>query len=155
MKFVFLFLGKTKEKYLRQGIIDYADRLGRFVKTDIVVLKEKPARDGSDVSTRRLDAEVLLANSSPASYVVALDPTGSRPDSEELAGMLGNWEGRGLQKVYFLIGGHLGLHQSVLERADLVLSLSKLTFTHEMTRMILLEQLYRACTIKAGHKYHK
>jgi 23S rRNA (pseudouridine1915-N3)-methyltransferase len=68
---------------------------------------------------------------------------------------LTQWERQGIGTVCFLIGGHLGLHRSVLDRAEQALSLSRLTFTHEMTRLILLEQLYRACTIKAGHKYHK
>ena len=86
---------------------------------------------------------------------MVLDPAGRTPDSEELAALLTGWEDRGLHTLCFLIGGHLGLHQSVLARADLTLSLSRLTFTHEMTRLILLEQLYRACTIRAGLHYHK
>jgi len=65
------------------------------------------------------------------------------------------WQDRGLQKVFFFIGGHLGLDKHAVGAADVVWSLSKLTFTHEMTRMLVLEQLYRACTINAGQKYHK
>ena len=155
MKFVFLFLGKTKEKYLEQGIRDYASRLGRYIKTDVVVLKEKSVRDGSEETVKRTDGEVLLENSQAASLRVVLDPGGLQPSSEELAAVLNSWERQALQSVYFLLGGHLGLHAQVLAKADLVLSLSKLTFTHEMSRLILLEQLYRACTIKAGHNYHK
>ena len=86
---------------------------------------------------------------------MALDPAGRTPDSAELAALLTAWEDRGAHTICFLIGGHLGLHHSVLARADLTLSLSRLTFTHELTRLILLEQLYRACTIRAGHNYHK
>lgn len=155
MKFIFLFLGKTRETYIDAGIRDYADRLARFVPIELVVIKEKHARKDPDESIRLQGAKLLLERCRSASLKVALDPIGRQPDSEELASILTSWELHGRRSIYFLIGGHLGLHKSVLDNVDLILSLSKLTFTHEMTRLILLEQLYRACTINAGHKYHK
>jgi len=155
MKFLIPFLGKTKEPYLDAGIRDYAGRLGRFAVVDLPVLKERHSHKDPDEVVKLNDAGLLLEQAGVAGLRVALDPTGKTPDSAELAALLTNWQDQSIGTICFLIGGHLGLHRSVLDRADLILSLSRLTFTHEMTRLILLEQLYRACTIKAGHKYHK
>ncbi len=155
MKFVLLFLGKTREGYLDRGISDYADRLRRYVPLEIKVLKGKHAKNDSDQVIMGREAEQLLTYSKSSSLTVALDPAGKEHDSKELATVLEGWENRGLQTITFLIGGYLGLDKTVLNHADLTWSLSRLTFTHEMTRFILLEQLYRACSIKAGHNYHK
>ena len=155
MKFLIPLLGKTREPYLEAGIRDYAGRLSRFAIVELPVLKERHSRKDPDEVVKLHDAALLLEQAAIVGLRVALDPTGQSPDSGELASLLTAWENRGIATVCFLIGGHLGLHHSVLEQAELHLSLSRLTFTHEMTRLILLEQLYRACTIKAGHKYHK
>ncbi|WP_319547757.1 23S rRNA (pseudouridine(1915)-N(3))-methyltransferase RlmH [Desulfogranum marinum] len=157
MRFMLPFLGKTKKGYLDEGIRDYADRLSHFAQVETPVLKEKAAGKTPDDKIKLLEAEQLLGkiDQCKQGIVIALDPYGKMVDSEGLATLLGRWQDRGVDTAAFLIGGHLGLHQSVLTRADHVLSLSKMTFTHEMTRMLLLEQLYRACTIQAGHKYHK
>ena len=154
MKFVFLFLGRTGAKYLAEGIREYAARLGRFVQVEIVVLRDKTAKSLPSDQFRQQEARQLLERCADASWVVALDATGREPDSPALAELLVRWEDAGHRSVYFLIGGHLGLHEDVIRRADLVLSLSRLTFTHEMARLILMEQLYRACMIKAGRSYH-
>ncbi len=155
MKFIFLFLGKTREKYLDEAIRDYAARLRRYLPVDIVVIKEKHSRKAPEKTLKRNDAALLLEQSKKGAYCVALDPVGKQLDSEQLATVLEKWENQGRQEIHFIIGGHLGLDRTVLERADMILSLSSLTFTHEMTRFILLEQLYRAHSIKAGHNYHK
>ena len=155
MKFILLFLGKTREGYLNQGISDYVDRLRRYVPVEIKVLKAKHAKNDSDRVIMGREAEQLLAYSKSSSLTVALDAAGKEHGSQELATVLEGWENRGLQTITFLIGGYLGLDKTVLAHADLTWSLSRLTFTHEMTRFILLEQLYRACSIKAGHNYHK
>ena len=155
MKFVFLFLGKTREGYLDQGIRDYAERLNRYVRVEIKVLKDKHAKNDSDQVIMAREAKLLLARSDSSSLTLALDPRGREYDSQELATVLEGWENRSLQTITFLVGGYLGLDKTVLDHADLTWSLSRLTFTHEMTRFILLEQLYRACSIKAGHNYHK
>ena len=154
MKFVFLFLGRTSEKYLEEGISDYAARLGRFVQVEIMVLRDKAAKSLPPDQFRQQEARQLLERCADASWVVALDSGGRELDSPALADLLGRFEDAGHRSVHFLIGGHLGLHEDVLRRADLVLSLSRLTFTHEMARLILLEQLYRGCMIKAGRSYH-
>ena len=155
MRLLIPLLGRTREPYLDAGVRDYAGRLGRFAQVELPVLKERHSRKDADEVVRANDAALLLEQTASANLVVVLDPAGRTPDSEELAALLTGWEDRGLHTLCFLIGGHLGLHQSVLARADLTLSLSRLTFTHEMTRLILLEQLYRACTIRAGLHYHK
>jgi 23S rRNA (pseudouridine1915-N3)-methyltransferase len=154
MKFIFLFLGRTSEKYLEAGISDYAARLERFVQVEVVVLRDKTARSLPPEQFRQQEARQLLERCADASWVVALDGGGRELDSPALAELLRRFEDAGHRNVYFLIGGHLGLHEDVLRRADLVLSLSRLTFTHEMARLILLEQLYRAWMIKAGRSYH-
>ncbi len=154
MKFVFLFLGKTREHYLDLGIQDYGKRLGRFVQTEFVVLKERHNRNSAVDVVKLRDADLLLERCKGQSLKVALDPGGRDFASEELAALFPAWEDRGVQTVNFLLGGHLGLHERVLQQADLVLSLSRLTFTHEMSRLVLLEQLYRGCMINAGRNYH-
>jgi len=154
MKFVFPFLGKTREKYLDAGIRDYAKRLSRFVQVEILVLKSRSPKSIPDIVFKQQEAELLFGKIKSPSYVVAFDPKGQETDSPGIASLIKDWEENGQQTVYFIIGGHLGLHEEVLQKADLVLSLSRLTFTHEMSRLLLLEQMYRAWTIKAGQKYH-
>ena len=155
MKLSLPFLGKTKEKYLDQGIQDYAGRLRRYLPLEIKMLKSRHGKNDADQVIMAREAEQLLAHAASASLTVALDPAGRRRTSEDIADTLRDWEGRGIQTLCFLIGGHLGLDEQVYRQADQIWSLSQLTFTHEMTRFILLEQLYRACSINAGHNYHK
>jgi 23S rRNA (pseudouridine1915-N3)-methyltransferase len=155
MKFIIPFLGKTREKYLEQAITDYAGRLRRYVPVELITVREKHAKNDPGKVIMAREAELLLRHCPPSAFVVALDPAGSEQNSEQLAHTLMQWENRGLQTITFVIGGYLGLDKAVRSRADLTWSLSRLTFTHEMTRFILLEQLYRACSIKSGHNYHK
>ena len=156
MRYEFLFLGKTREKYLELGILDFHKRLSRYVEIDIRVLKEKKAGEGQPESKlKEQEGNLLLSRISPGALVVALDPGGRMLASEELAAQLAQWETAGRRIISFVIGGHLGLPPEVLSRADFVLSLSLMTFTHEMTRLFLFEQLYRARTILAGTGYHK
>ena len=155
MRFELLFLGKTRETYLAAGIADYTKRLRRYTATDIKVLKEKKPQKGEPENLLiERESEILLQNAQ-GPCLVCLDRTGKQLDSLELAARIEQWEMQGQKKITFIIGGHLGLSPAVLSQADLVFSLSRLTLTHEMSRLLLLEQLYRACTIKAGEKYHK
>ena len=154
MKFVFLFLGKTRENYLDAGIKDYTKRLARFVQVQCVTIKENVSKKAPEGVVKLHEADILLEKCSETSFIVALDPGGKDIDSESLATVITSWEERGVRTIHFLIGGHYGLHEKVLQKADLVLSLSKMTFTHEMTRLILLEQMYRGCMIKSGRSYH-
>ena len=155
LRFEMLFLGKTKEAYLAAGIRDYARRLAYYVQTDIVTIKEKKHQKGEPENLRIETESQNLLQSAKGTYVVCLDRGGIGIDSLELAAWLQRWEMQAQKKISFIIGGPLGLSSDSLKWADLVLSLSPMTLTHEMTRLLLLEQLYRACTIKAGEKYHK
>ena len=155
MRFQFLFLGKTKEAYLAAGIADYARRLAHYIAVDINTLKETKAKKGESENVQIEKESETLFQSARGAYIVCLDRTGRQMDSLELAAQVERWEMQGLKKITFVIGGPLGLSPAILTKADLVFSLSPMTFTHEMTRLLLLEQLYRACTIKAGEKYHK
>ena len=154
MKFLIPLLGKTKESYLDAGIRDYAGRLSRYATLAMPVLKERHIHGAPDERTQARQAEELLACSGSGHLLVALDPGGKTVSSEALAQLLTRWEEQGRAEIAFLIGGHLGLHTSILGRADFRLSLSAMTFTHEISRLLLVEQLYRACTIRAGHNYH-
>ena len=155
MRFELLFLGKTKETYLAAGIADYVKRLNRYIATDIRTLKEgKVKKNEPENLLIERESEILLQNVQ-GSCLVCLDRSGEQLDSLALSDQVGKWEMQGQKKITFVIGGPLGLSRTILSRANLVLSLSLLTLPHEMSRLLLLEQLYRACTIRAGEKYHK
>ena len=154
MKFLIPLLGKTRETYLEEGIRDYAGRLRRYAALDMPILKERHVHGAPDERNLARQAEELLTCCAGAQQLVALAPEGNMLSSEELAALLGRWQEQGRAEIAFLIGGHLGLHRSVLAQEDYRLSLSSMTFTHELSRLLLVEQLYRACTIQAGHKYH-
>jgi 23S rRNA (pseudouridine1915-N3)-methyltransferase len=150
-----LFLGTTKESYLAAGIDDYVKRLSRYLKLEIRTIKEGKIKKGERENFLiEKESEKLMQNTQ-GSYLVCLDRTGKQMDSLQLAKQMERWEMQSVKKISFVIGGPLGLSAAILKKADLVLSFSPMTFTHEMSRMLLLEQLYRACTIKAGEKYHK
>lgn len=156
MRLEFLFLGKTRESYLDEGISDFLNRLNRFVATEIRIIKEKRWSKGTAAATIRAEeGKLLLRNASEHALLVALDRKGRQLSSEMLAEQLSRWEEQNRRCVTFIIGGHLGLDPLVLEKSNEVISLSQMTFTHEMSRLILLEQLYRAYSIKAGSRYHK
>lgn len=154
MKFVFLFLGKTREKYIDAGIRDFVNRLKRFVKVECILIKECPSGKIPEDVQKKQEARNLLDKCPDSSFLIALDPGGKELDSISLASAIAAWEESGQRSLYFIIGGHYGLDEDILQRADFILSLSRLTFTHEMSRLILLEQLYRCCMINAGRNYH-
>lgn len=154
MKFLVPLLGKTRAVYLDAGIRDYAGRLRRYVELEMPLLKERHLPGVPEERTRLRQAEELRARCAGVQLLVALDPAGNGIGSEELARLLTRWEERGRAEIAFLIGGHLGLHADLLSQCGYRLSLSPLTFTHEISRLLLLEQLYRACSIRAGHPYH-
>ena len=155
MKHELLFLGKIKDKFLAEGVEEYASRLRHYTSFNIVLLKEKGKTRGTTSSA--IDAEgLLLLQAIPSgSLVVVLDAGGKQFSSEAFSRQIDEWEMQGVKQVCYLIGGPDGHSPRVLHAAALILSLSPMTFTHDMTRMLLVEQLYRAYTIKAGEKYHK
>ncbi|MFO7760333.1 MAG: 23S rRNA (pseudouridine(1915)-N(3))-methyltransferase RlmH [Thermodesulfobacteriota bacterium] len=154
MQFELIFPGKTKESYIRQGIDIYVKRLCRHVKVDFKIVREHKGK-GCEQAVRDNQSEELLKNLSESTLVMGLDCRGRQYSSEGLAELITGWENQGRVSVAVVIGGPLGLSRKLLDKADYLLSLSRMTFTHEMVRLIFLEQLYRAYSIKAGSNYHK
>ena len=154
MKFVFLFLGKTRERFIDDGIREYAKRLKRFVKVECILIKECSSGKIPEDVLKKQEARNILDKCPDSAFLVALDPGGKELDSVSLADIIATWGEGGQRTIHFIIGGHYGLHEDILHRADFILSLSRLTFTHEMSRLILFEQLYRSCMINTGRNYH-
>lgn len=154
MKHELLFLGKIKDRFLAEGVEEYASRLRHYTSFSITLLREKGRVRGQQ-STVDSEGAQLLQAVPPGALLVVLDPRGKQCTSEALSRQLDDWEMHGVKQVCYLIGGPDGHSTSVLQAAHHLLSLSQMTFTHDMTRLLLVEQLYRAYTIKAGEKYHK
>jgi len=149
-----LMVGKTRQGFIREGLAFYQKRLKPWVNLTLKSVREE--REGGNLTPERIKAregERLRAQIPARAWVVALDPQGKEFNSEEFAAWLTVRE-REARPLVFLIGGHLGLSPGVLVAAHEIVALSRLTLTHEMSRLVLLEQLYRAATIKSGHPYH-
>ncbi len=159
MNITIVTVGKLKEKYLKMGIEEFSKRLGAYTKIDLIeVADEKAPESLSDADmeiVKKKEAERILAKVGVDAYVIALAIEGKMKTSEELATGIESLMTYGRSKVVFVIGGSLGLHDSVLKRADELLSFSKMTFPHQMMKLILLEQVYRAFRIMKGEPYHK
>jgi 23S rRNA (pseudouridine1915-N3)-methyltransferase len=156
MRFELLFLGKTKELFLAAGIDHFLKRLNHYVPAEVKLIKEKKwSTREPEEKIKEEEGKLLLAGISHPTLVVALDPAGPQLSSEELATQVAKWRDSGQRSISFLIGGPLGLPEQLVREADLVLALSRMTFTHEMARLLLAEQLYRANAILAGSGYHK
>lgn len=154
MRFELICPGKTREGYILEGINDYIKRLCRYVKIDFKIVREHKGKD-SDQAIRANQTREILKNLPDVSLLMALDSRGRQYSSEGLAELITHLENQGRDRLSVVIGGPLGLSRECLDKADYLLSLSSMTFTHEMVRLIFLEQLYRAYTIKAGSSYHK
>jgi len=150
-----LLLGKTKDSYLSEGIAEFTGRLQHYTRVSIKHIQHKKKSQWSEEQEKEEDGRLLLSHVPAGALKVALDFRGRQFTSEGLAELIGQWEQQGLKQVSLLIGGPLGHSKALVDKADLLLSLSQMTFTHDMTRLFLLEQLYRAHTIRAGEKYHK
>jgi len=156
MRIKLIVVGKTRERFLQIGEDEFKNRLQRFCQLDWTVVKEeKITSNRSEAAILEREAERMFAKIPRAAYTIALDRTGKQLSSQELADFLQQKMNQGIGEMCFIIGGPLGLDRKILTSSDLVLSLSPMTFTHEMTRLILLEQLYRAFTILKGTGYHK
>ncbi len=155
MKIELPFLGRTKERYLEEGINDFYSRLSHYVSVSIKPIKVRTPKGKTVEQAIRSESSLLDQNIDAGSYRIALDSHGISVNSEELCDLLVSLENQSVKKVVFIIGGPAGLAAEQLKKADRVIALSRMTFTHDMARLFLLEQLYRAYTIKAGEKYHK
>ncbi len=159
MKITVIAVGKIKEKYLEDAIGEYAKRLSRYCRLEIIqVADEKTPEGAGQARIRQIkekEGERILASIKDGAYVVALAIRGRMVSSEELAARIGKLGVDGHSQIVFIIGGSLGLSDEVLERADWLLSFSPMTFPHQLMRVILLEQIYRSYQILAGTPYHK
>lgn len=159
MKITVLSVGKVKEKFFRDAIEEYAKRLGKYCKYEIIEVADEqtPDRAGTalEEQIRAREAARILARIRESMLVCALEIGGKRLNSEQFAEWLEQTALRGRSEICFVIGGSLGLHGSVTERADFHLSFSDMTFPHQLMRVILSEQIYRAFRIINGEPYHK
>jgi 23S rRNA (pseudouridine1915-N3)-methyltransferase len=157
MQIKIIVVGKIKEKFLQEGIAEYERRLRPYVELQILELAEvkRPARDSAEAAAKEKEGERIMGVIPPGWFMVALDVMGLSWSSVELADAFRTWELAGRSRIAFVIGGDIGLSPSVLARCDCRLSLSRMTFTHPISRLLLLEQIYRACRIRSGEPYHK
>lgn len=159
MKITLITVGKIKEKFLEAAIAEYSKRLSRYCKLEIIqVADEKtPDKAGEVLETqiKEKEGERILSQIKDGSFIIALAIEGNMLDSEELARKIETLGISGISQIVFVIGGSLGLSRQVLERADYKLSFSRMTFPHQLMRVILLEQIYRSYRIISGEPYHK
>lgn len=159
MKITIIAVGKLKEKYWKQAIAEYEKRLSSYTKIDIIeVPDEKAPETMSDKEIEQVkekEGQRILAKVKPQSTVITLEIQGKMLSSEGLAKELDQRMTQGASDFTFIIGGSNGLHQDVMKRSNFALSFSKMTFPHQMMRVVLLEQVYRAFKINRGEAYHK
>ena len=159
MNITLITVGKIKEKYYRDAIAEYAKRLSRYCKLDIIeVADEKTPDKASEVVEEQIkqkEADRILKNIKDDTYCIALAIEGKKMDSVTMARHVEQLGLMGKSNLAFVIGGSLGLHKSVLQRADEKVSFSDMTFPHQLMRVILLEQIYRCYRIINGEPYHK
>ncbi|MBD5136698.1 MAG: 23S rRNA (pseudouridine(1915)-N(3))-methyltransferase RlmH [Lachnospiraceae bacterium] len=152
-------VGKIKEKYFTMAIDEYKKRLSKYCKLDIIEVPDEKtpdnASDNLEDLIKKKEGDRILKYIKDDSYVITLEIKGQMPDSVELSKHLEKLGIEGKSNVVFVIGGSLGLHSSVSERSDYKLSFSKMTFPHQLMRVVLLEQIYRSYRIINGEPYHK
>jgi 23S rRNA (pseudouridine1915-N3)-methyltransferase len=155
MNIVILMVGKTRAAFIQEGMDFYRRRLFFYHQLSLITVREEKPHSGlTPEQIKEREGARLLAQVPKPARVIALDADGKEYTSEGLAHWLAGLDQEAHSPLVFIIGGHLGLSTAVLEVVEYRLSLSRLTLTHELSRLILLEQLYRTATIRAGHPYH-
>ena len=159
MKITVITVGKIKEKYLKDAIAEYSKRLSKYCKLEMIeVADEKTPDNASEVvedSIRSKEAERILKYVKDDAYVITLEIGGKQLSSEELADKIDKLGVQGTSHIIFIIGGSIGLGKEVLDKSNYALSFSKMTFPHQLMRVILLEQVYRSYRIISNEPYHK
>lgn len=152
-------VGKLKEKYLIQGINEYVKRLGAYAKIELIEVSDEKAPENLSeaemLQVKDKEADRILAKIKEQEYVFALAIDGKNPSSEDLAKTIDQLGVQGKSQLVFVIGGSLGLSQAVLQRSNTQISFGKMTYPHQLMRLILVEQIYRAFRINRGEPYHK
>lgn len=159
MKITVITVGKIKEKYLKDAIAEYSKRISRYCKLEILEVADEKTPDGAseivEENIREKEGERILKLIKEDAYVITLEISGKMLTSEELADRIETLGIQGKSHLVFVIGGSIGLGREVLRRSDYALSFSKMTFPHQLMRVILLEQIYRSYRIINGEPYHK
>jgi 23S rRNA (pseudouridine1915-N3)-methyltransferase len=155
MKIILLHVGKTQDSYLSEGIHDYSRRISHYTGFETISISvPKASKNANITENKKREAELISAKLQPSDYVVLLDEAGQEMQSTEFAKFLSQRMNASVKRLMFVIGGPFGFHENVQARANIKLSLSRMTFSHQIVRIIFLEQLYRAFTILRGEKYH-
>lgn len=155
MRLSLIWVDKTRDTWLRTGIEHYIEKIQHYVHVQVLQVRGvRFARKMKPAEVMKREAKSIIKALPKGAFTVALDVKGRMLNSPGLAGMLTDLEARGARDLAMVIGGASGLAPEIIKRADKRLSLSPMTFTHDMARLILVEQIYRACTIKAGEPYH-
>lgn len=159
MKITIVTVGKIKEKYLKDAIAEYSKRLSKYCKLEIIEVADEKTPDNASAvveeQIRAKEAERILKYVKEDAYVITLEIQGKQLTSEELADKIEKLGVQGTSHIMLIIGGSIGLGEEVLKRSDFALSFSKMTFPHQLMRVILLEQIYRSYRIISGEPYHK
>ena len=159
MNITVISVGKLKEKYLKQAIDEYSKRLTRYCKIDIIELPDEKTPDNAsekeELQIKDKEGQLILSKIKDNMFVVAMDLNAKQMTSEEFSKFIETQGVMGNSNITFVIGGSLGLSQAVIKRANYKVCFSKMTFPHQLMRVILLEQLYRACRIEMNEPYHK
>ncbi len=155
MKLHFWAIGKNNEPYVKEGVEDFTKRISKYYPVEWNIIPvPKNAAMMSEMDLKKKEGEIILDWLQKDDYLVALDEYGKQLTSETLADFIQKRSNQSIRKIVFLIGGAFGLDKAVLDRADYKWSLSQLTFPHQLVRLILAEQVYRACSIIRNEKYH-
>ncbi len=155
MKLSFWSIGKTHEPYVKQGVEDFSKRINNYFKLDWEIIA--PPKNMSNLSVdevKKQEAMIILSKVQKDDCLIALDERGVQFTSEAFSGQIQQAANTSVKRIVFLIGGAYGLHEAILKRSQCQWSLSKLVFPHQLVRLILAEQVYRACTILKNEKYH-
>ncbi len=159
MKLSIIAVGRLKEKYLKEGIAEYSKRLSRFCDLEIIEVDDEQAPESlssaQELQLKKKEAEKIRKKIKDGSVIIALDVKGVKLDSVNFAKKLQSFFISGNSNITLIIGGSLGMDEDLLKTANLRFSMSDLTFPHQLTRLILLEQLFRCFKILNGETYHK
>jgi 23S rRNA (pseudouridine1915-N3)-methyltransferase len=159
MNITIISVGKLKEKFIKEAAAEYAKRLSKYCKLTFAEVPDKKAPENlsekEEIQVKDKEGEAILGKIKDTHFVMALDIQGNQISSEELSKKIDSLALSGKSDIAFVIGGSLGLSQAVLRRADFKLSFSKMTFPHQLMKVILLEQIYRSFRISKNEPYHK
>jgi len=155
MKISFWSIGKVNESYIKEGVEDFTRRISKYFKIEWNIIPvPKNAGMMSEMDLKKKEGEMILQWLNKEDYLITLDERGKQLTSEDLANLIQTRANQSTKQLIFLIGGAYGIDEAVLKRADFKWSLSQLVFPHQLVRLILAEQVYRACTILKNEKYH-